>query len=175
MRSAIFSLNLQTWGLGSMFKITYLIVKTLVQINFYTCYLHVCCFLLKDVVVLHLHLCFQFLYRATSLCAHQVLCWLYSFDWFLPLPRGPQFVLLTLDIHCEVVTSSCFATWFCSSCQKRIALQHTGLALGTHPTQCALESCWENIAPGRLCIKSKKEMWSTVALRFPICFYLVHH
>lgn len=47
MQSAIFSLTCKCGSLDQCFKVTFIIVKTLVQINFYTCCLHVCCFLIK--------------------------------------------------------------------------------------------------------------------------------
>lgn len=47
MQSAILP-NPQPWAPGSVLS-HFIVVGMLVQINFYTCHLHVCCFLIKDV------------------------------------------------------------------------------------------------------------------------------
>lgn len=49
MQSAIFSLTFRYESLDQCGRVIFIIVKILVQINFYTCHLHVCCFLIKEV------------------------------------------------------------------------------------------------------------------------------
>lgn len=48
MQSAIFPWPSMR-GLDHCGRVIFIMVKTLIQINFYTCHLHVCCFLIKEV------------------------------------------------------------------------------------------------------------------------------
>lgn len=79
------SLTLRCESLDHCWKVIFIVVKMLVQINFYTCHVHVCCFLIKEVgcfkilnLTFYLILCyFDPHFPVISLTKKSLLCFLH--------------------------------------------------------------------------------------------------
>lgn len=90
------SLTLRRGSLDQCGNVIFIVVKTLVQINFYTCYLHVCCFLIKEVG------CFKIL----NLTFYLILCYSDPYFPITYLTKEDLFCSLHLEAS-SLLTSVC--------------------------------------------------------------------